>query len=86
MSGHLSLSYPCLMDEVMYGGRCQRQVTLYEHVLMHMCTLVSSLHHRHFATLERLLMQHLLSGQTWPALLASDVLCFIARYVATGNG
>lgn len=77
---HTSLSLPCMMNDVMYGGRPQSKVTLYEHVLIHTCALVATLEAQHFEALEQVLVKWLLSGQPWPALLAIDVWCFVARF------
>ncbi|XP_071551472.1 FIGNL1-interacting regulator of recombination and mitosis-like isoform X2 [Panulirus ornatus] len=77
---HASLSFPCMMNGVMFGGRPQSNVTLYEHVLTHVCALVGTLEAIHFEILEQLLVEWLLSGKTWPALLSADIWCFVARY------
>ncbi|XP_042222652.1 uncharacterized protein C1orf112-like isoform X3 [Homarus americanus] len=77
---HASFSFPCVMDGVMYGGRPRYKVALYEHLLIRMCTLVATLEIQNFEALEQVLVQWLLSGQTWPALLAADLWSFVARF------
>nr|XP_045621319.1 uncharacterized protein C1orf112 homolog [Procambarus clarkii] len=77
---HSSLSLPCMMNGVMYGGRLQSKVTFYEHLLTRTCALVATLEAHHFEVLEQILVQWLLSGQPWPALLAMDIWCFVARF------
>ncbi|XP_068224185.1 FIGNL1-interacting regulator of recombination and mitosis-like isoform X1 [Palaemon carinicauda] len=77
---HVSLSLPCTMDGVTCKGKQQSKVSLYEHVLTRMCVLVAGLDGSRFRVLEEVLLEWLLSGQTWPALLAADVWCFVSRY------
>ncbi|XP_064091681.1 FIGNL1-interacting regulator of recombination and mitosis-like isoform X1 [Macrobrachium nipponense] len=77
---HVSLSFPCTMNGVMCKGKRQSEVPLYEHVLTRMCVLVAGFDGTQFKVLEEILTKWLLSGQTWPALLAADVWCFVARY------
>ncbi|XP_037787317.1 uncharacterized protein C1orf112 homolog [Penaeus monodon] len=77
---HASLSYPCKIAGVMCGGKPLANVTLYEHVLTHFCSLVAVLEPESFEALEQLLIKWLLCGKTWPALMAADIWCFVARY------
>ncbi|XP_027219712.2 FIGNL1-interacting regulator of recombination and mitosis [Penaeus vannamei] len=77
---HASLSYPCKVAGVMCGGKPQTNVTLYEHVLTRLCSTVAVLESESFEALEQLLIKWLLCGQTWPALMAADMWCFVARY------
>ena len=79
ITGHVPLSFPCTMDGVMCKGRQLSKVSLYEHVLTRMCVLVAGLDRDQFNTVEDILIEWLLCGQTWPALLASDIWCFISR-------
>ncbi|XP_050724069.1 uncharacterized protein C1orf112-like isoform X2 [Eriocheir sinensis] len=78
--GHASLSFPCMMDGVMFGGKPLTAVTLYEHTVMRVCAAVAAFDSQQFELLERDLVHWLLTGQTWSSLLAADVWCFIARY------
>lgn len=64
----------------MCGGKPLANVTLYEHVLTHFCSLVAVLEPESFEALEQLLIKWLLCGQTWPALMAADIWCFVARW------
>lgn len=76
----VQLGLPCMVDGVMYGGRPQSKVTLYEQILCHVCAFAARLPAQQFKDLEALLFNTLLSGTSWDGLLASDVCCFVARY------
>ncbi|CAF93404.1 unnamed protein product [Tetraodon nigroviridis] len=71
---------PVLLPGVMTKGQAQVQVTLYQHVCVHLCASVAALSPTFFSVLEQCLASAVLQADTLTALLATDVWCFTARY------
>ncbi|XP_069551170.1 FIGNL1-interacting regulator of recombination and mitosis isoform X1 [Brachyistius frenatus] len=71
---------PVLLPGVMLKGQAQVQVTLHQHICVHLCASVAVLPPLHFSVLECCLIDAVLQADTQTALLATDVWCFTARY------
>ncbi|XP_077987201.1 FIGNL1-interacting regulator of recombination and mitosis-like [Glandiceps talaboti] len=76
---YIELSLPVQVPGLMCDGRPYREVSLYQHICVHLCTMVASLPSTYFSIVENNLLEHVLSIDLYPALLAMDVWCFIAR-------
>ncbi|TEA39092.1 hypothetical protein DBR06_SOUSAS33510012 [Sousa chinensis] len=77
-SGELSL--PVHLQEVKSKGQTEVAVTLYQHVFVHLCTFIASLHPSLFPELDTALLNAVLSANMITSLLAMDAWCFLARY------
>ncbi|XP_076873499.1 FIGNL1-interacting regulator of recombination and mitosis isoform X2 [Brachyhypopomus gauderio] len=71
---------PVLLPGVMLHGQAQGDVSLHQHVCVHLCACIAALPAHHFPLLERALFASLLQSDTQTAVLASDVWCFLARF------
>ncbi|XP_011613067.1 FIGNL1-interacting regulator of recombination and mitosis [Takifugu rubripes] len=72
--------FPVLLPGVMMKGQAQVQVTLHQHVCVHLCASVAALPSKYFSVLEQCLASAVLQSDSQTALLATDVWCFTARY------
>lgn len=72
--------WPVRLPGVMVGGQAQGNVTLHQHVCVHLCACVAALPAPQLPPLERSLFWALLQPDIHTALLAVDVWCFLARY------
>ena len=77
--GHSTLSKPILLVGVQYGGHAQNMISLYAHLLIYLCTIISILDPEQFNRIEKVILQNLLCGAHWSSFMAADILCFIAR-------
>lgn len=68
-----------MVPGVMFDGQAQKKISLYTYTLIYTCAFVSIMEESQFAKVERLLFQNTLNENHWNSLLASDILCFIAR-------
>uniref|UniRef100_A0A3P8N5S3 Uncharacterized protein n=1 Tax=Astatotilapia calliptera TaxID=8154 RepID=A0A3P8N5S3_ASTCA len=71
---------PVLLPGVMLKGQAQVQVTLHQHICVHLCASVAWLPPEYFRVLECCLVDAVLQADTQTAVLATDVWCFTARY------
>uniref|UniRef100_A0A3Q4GGW6 Fignl1 interacting regulator of recombination and mitosis n=1 Tax=Neolamprologus brichardi TaxID=32507 RepID=A0A3Q4GGW6_NEOBR len=71
---------PVLLPGVMLKGQAQVQVTLHQHICVHLCASVAWLPPEYFRVLECCLVEAVLQADTQTAVLAADVWCFTARY------
>lgn len=71
---------PVLLPGVMLKGQAQVQVTLHQHICVHLCASVAWLPPEYFRVLECCLVDAVLQADTQTAVLAADVWCFTARY------
>ncbi|XP_029988674.1 FIGNL1-interacting regulator of recombination and mitosis [Sphaeramia orbicularis] len=71
---------PVVLPGVMMKGQAQVQVTLHQHVCVHLCASVAALPPVYLPVLERCLVSAVLQADSQTALLATDVWCFTARY------
>uniref|UniRef100_A0A669DFD1 Fignl1 interacting regulator of recombination and mitosis n=1 Tax=Oreochromis niloticus TaxID=8128 RepID=A0A669DFD1_ORENI len=67
---------PVLLPGVMLKGQAQVQVTLHQHICVHLCASVAWLPPEYFRVLECCLVEAVLQADTQTALLAADVWCF----------
>ncbi|XP_054860296.1 uncharacterized protein C1orf112 homolog isoform X2 [Amphiprion ocellaris] len=77
---HVERNVPVLLPGVMLKGQAQVQVTLHQHICVHLCASVAVLPPEYLPVLERCLVDAVLQADTQTALLATDVWCFTARY------
>uniref|UniRef100_A0A3P8UF09 Fignl1 interacting regulator of recombination and mitosis n=1 Tax=Amphiprion percula TaxID=161767 RepID=A0A3P8UF09_AMPPE len=76
---HVERNVPVLLPGVMLKGQAQVQVTLHQHICVHLCASVAVLPPEYLPVLERCLVDAVLQADTQTALLATDVWCFTAR-------
>ncbi|KAM5236763.1 FIGNL1-interacting regulator of recombination and mitosis [Ctenodactylus gundi] len=74
------LSLPVRLQGVKSRGQPELAVTLYQHVCVHLCAFVASLHPSVFPELDAALLNAVLSANMITSLLAMDAWCFLARY------
>ncbi|XP_053549143.1 uncharacterized protein C1orf112 homolog [Bombina bombina] len=73
-------SLPLFMQDVLVKGQAPTNVTLYQHVCVHLCAYIVSLPPTLFPELECSLLDAVLSRSMITSLLAMDVWCFVARF------
>ena len=64
----------------MCNGQAQRDISLHEYVITHLCGYVATVPAQHFGIIERALLTSVLDRNINVALTAMDVWCFLARY------
>uniref|UniRef100_H2ZSH9 Uncharacterized protein n=1 Tax=Latimeria chalumnae TaxID=7897 RepID=H2ZSH9_LATCH len=77
---YAELSVPVQLPGVMVEGQALRDVSLYQHVSVHLNAFVASLPSCHFPQLERSLLEAVLCPDMVTAMLATDTWCFLARF------
>ncbi|XP_070582038.1 FIGNL1-interacting regulator of recombination and mitosis-like isoform X2 [Ptychodera flava] len=77
---YIEISLPVQVPGVMYDGRPYREISLYEHICIHLCGFVASLPSMHFHTVENCFLENTLSQNLYCAVLAMDLWSFVARW------
>ncbi|KAL5011681.1 hypothetical protein ScPMuIL_010232, partial [Solemya velum] len=74
------LSLPVYLPGIMCSGKAQREVSLYEHICVHLCGYIGSFPASDFNVLEESLLENIMSRNPHISALAIDAWCFMARY------
>ncbi|XP_043942687.1 uncharacterized protein C1orf112 homolog [Protopterus annectens] len=77
---YVELALPLLVPGVSSKGQAQNDISLYQHVCVHLCAFIASLPAPHFPELERSLLEAVLCPDISTVMLAVDAWCFLARY------
>ncbi|GFR59658.1 chromosome 1 open reading frame 112 [Elysia marginata] len=76
----VELQLPVMLPGVVVAGEPHRQVSLYEHIVTHICGMIGACPARHFSALESTCLTQVLGGDDLLCVLAIDCWCFMARY------
>ena len=79
-SAYASLALPMRVDASFIKGKASESISFYEFVCIELSIFIARLPAKHFASLERLLLRHVLSARPQCAVLAIDLWCFVARW------
>ncbi|KAM7305867.1 uncharacterized protein ISCGN_015763 [Ixodes scapularis] len=79
---HCSLEFqlPVSLESSGENGKPPRSIGLYEHLCTRTCRFLAALSPEHFGIAEAILFRNVLRESHWSACLASDTLCFVARF------
>ncbi|GFO00680.1 hypothetical protein PoB_002718500, partial [Plakobranchus ocellatus] len=76
----VEVKLPVMMSGVVAAGQPRRQVSLYEHIVTHICGMAGACPARHFNNMESIFVLHALGEDNLLSILATDCWCFLARY------
>jgi len=79
ISGHYELVSNLKFQSVLIPGKQKRFTDLYEHVLVNTTVFFLLSNSKEFPNVEKILLKNILQTNPWPALLAMDVWCVLAR-------
>ncbi|XP_019856682.1 PREDICTED: uncharacterized protein C1orf112-like isoform X2 [Amphimedon queenslandica] len=79
-SCHVEFSLPVSLPGIVSIGQPLVEVSLYEHLCVHVCSLVALMPAEYFQQLERVLLYNLFSEDFYCSLLSADLWSFMARW------
>lgn len=77
---HVEFNLPVYILGVSYGGQPSYEVTLYENICTHFCSILACLSAEHYNILEVVLFRNLFNDDIYCSLLAQDIFSFLARW------
>ncbi|KAK3728759.1 hypothetical protein RRG08_013487 [Elysia crispata] len=76
----VEMQLPVMLPGVVLAGQPQKQVSLYEHTITHLCGMLGACPATHFNSMESTFLIHVLDCDDLLSVLAVDCWCFLARY------